>query len=173
MNFKAFLASASLALLAALPGRAQQTSLLEHMVGHWVLQGIVHGLETTHDVDMDWVVNREYLRIHEVSRERNPAGGPVYEALVFIGRDVKPDEYVCLWLDSTGDTGLAQPILGHARRSGNTLPFLFKFKEGELFHTTFALGGDGTWAWLMDDEQDGKLSPFARLKLTRKPAPAP
>jgi len=65
----------------------QQLSLLDRMVGHWVLKGVVHGLETTHDVDMDWVLNHEYLRIHEVSRERNGEGLPVYEAYVTLGRD--------------------------------------------------------------------------------------
>jgi hypothetical protein len=37
---------------------------------------------TTHDVDVDWVLKREYFRIHEVSRDKDAGGGPTYEARI-------------------------------------------------------------------------------------------
>jgi hypothetical protein len=41
--------------------------------------------------------------------------------------------------------------------------------DGNVFHTTFVYDSDAdTWQWLMDSEENGKLQPFARVKLTRK-----
>ena len=65
-----------LALLAmvSLPALAQQVAgpdpLLDRMTGHWVLQGMIAGRETTHDVEVEWVLGHEYLRLHEISREK-------------------------------------------------------------------------------------------------------
>src|SRR5580658_7706282 len=58
-------------------------SLLNHMIGKWVLQGQIDGKETSHDIDAEWVLNHEYVRLHELSRERNANGEPAYEAIVF------------------------------------------------------------------------------------------
>jgi hypothetical protein len=52
---------------------------LSRLVGHWVLAGRIAGKETTHDVDGEWVLNHLYVRIHEVSREKDPKGQPAYE----------------------------------------------------------------------------------------------
>lgn len=54
------------------------------MTGHWVLTGTIGKAQTTHDVDVDWVLNRQYIRIHEVSREKDAGGGPAYEAWIYL-----------------------------------------------------------------------------------------
>jgi hypothetical protein len=49
------------------------------------------------------------------------------------------------------------------------LPFIFDTGEGGIFHTTFVYNRDNdTWQWLMDMENDGKRTPFARVTLTRQ-----
>jgi len=64
---------------------------------------------------------------------------------------------------------LSAKAMGHGKRSGETLPLLFKASDTETFHTTFAYSAaTDAWQWLMDDEVGGKSTPFARLKLTRK-----
>jgi len=50
--------------------------LLDHLTGTWVLQGTIMGKETTHDVAAEWVLGHQYVRIHEVSREKNSQGLP-------------------------------------------------------------------------------------------------
>jgi hypothetical protein len=40
--------------------------------------------ETTRDIVGEWVLNHQYFRIHEVSREVRPNGQPGYEADFFI-----------------------------------------------------------------------------------------
>ncbi|HEX9105800.1 MAG TPA: hypothetical protein VF832_01195, partial [Longimicrobiales bacterium] len=80
---------AGLALPAAAqqPSSARPDSLLEHMAGRWVLSGTIDRQQATHDVVAEWVLGHEYLRLSEVSRERAAAGGPAYEAIVFLGID--------------------------------------------------------------------------------------
>jgi hypothetical protein len=139
------------------------------MIGKWVLLGTIEGKETTHDIDTEWVLGHQYVRLHEVSREKNAQGQAEYEAIVFIGWDQPSSQYACLWLDSTGGGGLTAPAIGHAKRSGDEIAFLFKSADGSIFHTTFAYSkGTDSWQWLMDGEEGGKLQPFARVKLTRK-----
>jgi hypothetical protein len=162
-----------LVILTALPLRAQQTafedSLLDRMTGNWLMQGTIEGKETTHDVVVEWVLGHEYLRIREVSHEKNTAGEAMYEAIVFIGWDRPSGKYACLWLDNTGGGGLSAQAVGYAKRRGDEIPFLFKGSDGSLFHTTFVYQrGTDAWQWLMDCEEKGKLEPFSRVKLTRK-----
>ena len=78
-------------------------------------------------------------------------------------------EYRCLWLDSTGGGGLSAPI-APGKRGNDEIAFLFRDKDKDSgVHTTFVYSkGADTWSWLIDNEHGGKLTPFARLKLTRK-----
>jgi hypothetical protein len=163
----------ALLILASSAAPAQQSKfqdpLLDHLIGKWVLQGTIDGKETTHDIVAEWVLDHEYVRLYEVSREKDARGQAAYEAIVFIGWDESSSQYVCLWLDSTGGGGLSDPTIGRAKRSGDEIAFLFKAKGGSVFHTTFAYSrSSDTWQWLMDGEEGGKLEPFARVRLTRK-----
>ena len=160
-------------LLASLPASAQPTAfqdpLLDSLVGKWVLQGVIARRETTHDITAEWVLSHEYVRLHEVSREKDAKGQPAYEAIVFIGWDQPSASYACLWLDSTGGGGLSAHAIGHGKRNGDEIAFLFKDEDGSLFHTTFAYRRDAdTWQWLMDNEDGGKLQPFARVALRKE-----
>jgi hypothetical protein len=159
--------------LLSLAGSSQQGAfedfLLDRLIGTWVLQGTIGGQKTTHDVVAEWILGHEYVQLHEVSNETGATGKPAYEAIVFIGWDQALGQYACLWLDSTGGGGLNGQAIGHARRAGSEIAFLFKGQDGSLFHTTFAYDKPSdTWQWLMDGEERGKLQPFARVKLTRK-----
>jgi hypothetical protein len=169
----------SLAILALLfmtffPASAQEPThkdpLLDHLTGSWILQGTIGGHETTHDIDSEWVLNHEYLRFHEISREKNAQGRPAYEAIVFIEWDESLNEYECLWLDSTGGGGLSNPI-AQGKRGTDEITFLFKDKDDKSggVHTTFVYRKDtDSWNWLIDNESGGKLTSFARVRLTRK-----
>ena len=162
-----------LVILISLPMSAQQTtfqdSLLDHMIGKWVLQGTIAGKETTHDVIAKWVLGHQYLQFHETSREMNSIGKAEYEAIVTIGWDQPSSRYACLWLDVTGGGGLSAQAIGHAKRSRDKMAFLFKGSDDSIFHTTFVYTrATDTWQWLMDNEEKGKLQPFARVKLRRK-----
>jgi hypothetical protein len=53
--------------------------------------GTIGKKPATHDVDVDWVLKREYIRIHEVSRDPD-AGGVGYEAWIYLVCDAKCSE---------------------------------------------------------------------------------
>ena len=143
--------------------------LLERLNGSWILQGTIAGHETTHDIESDWVLSDEYLRLHETSREKNAQGQSAHEAIVFIEWDESSNEYRCLWLDSTGGGGLFAPI-APGKRGNDEIEFLFRDKDKDSgVHTTFVYSkGADTWNWLIDNEHGGRLTSFARVKLTRK-----
>jgi hypothetical protein len=144
-----------------------QDPLLDRLAGNWILRGTIAGRETTHDIESEWVLRHEYLRFHETSREKNAQGQPAYEAIVFIEWDEASKEYRCLWLDSTGSGGLSAPI-ARGKRGDDEIVFLFKDKDSAV-HTTFAYSkGADSWSWVIDNDNGGKPTPFARVRLTRK-----
>jgi hypothetical protein len=159
------LAALSSAVLAHGQQPMLHDTLLDHFLGHWVLEGTIAKKQTTHDVDAEWVIGHQYLRIHEVSREHNAQGEPVYEATVHIGWNQDSAEYGCIWLDTYG--GLAALSVGKAKRNGDQIAFLFQDKD-DIFHTMFVYHAVGdSWEWNLDSEAEGKLRPFARVTLTR------
>jgi hypothetical protein len=171
---KTNLAILALLIMASFSVSAQQLTqkdlLLDHLTGSWILQGTIAGRETTHDIESEWVLGHEYLRLHETSREKNVQGQPTYEAIVFIEWEESSSEYRCLWLDSTGGGGLSAPI-AQGKRGNDEIAFLFRDKDQKDsgVRTTFAYSkGSDTWSWLIDNESGGKITPFARVKLTRK-----
>ena len=170
---KANLAILVLLLMTSFSASAQQPTrkdpVLDRLTGSWILQGTIGGHETTHDIEAEWVLNHEYLRLHETSREKHVQGQPAYEAIIFIEWDELSNEYRCLWLDSTGGGGLFAPI-APGKRGNDEIAFLFRDKDKDSgVHTTFVYNkGADTWNWLIDNEHGGKLTSFARVKLTRK-----
>jgi len=163
--FAAWLAVTTSAVFAQQP--AFFDPLLDRFAGNWVLQGTIAGKTTTHGVAAEWVPGHQYLRFHEISREKNDKGQAQYEANVYIGW-IQPDgEYGCAWLDTWG--GVTAQSLARARREGDSIPFVFKDKDGSLFRTTFICDrGADSWEWRMDAEQNGTTKPFTRVKLVRK-----
>jgi len=157
-------------LMAAAPASAQQPTLhddlLDRLAGRWTLSGTIAGRETTHEVDAEWTMNHQFLRVHEVSRERDADGRPQYQAPAFIGWHDARKQYVCYWLDAFGG-GFAGTAF--AEQQPNQLPFVFRDDKGApSFHTTFLFdAATDAWQWQMDNEQAGSRKPFARLRLTR------
>ena len=145
---------------------AVHDQLLDHMTGNWVLQGTIMGQENTHDISAEWVLGHQFVRIHEVAREKNAQGLPDYEAMVFVGWDQPTGDYVCAWIDTYG--GRTPATFGRGKRDGNEIHFQFKDKTG-VFHTRFIYHQEtSNWEWQMDSEEKGVTKPFARVKLTRK-----
>lgn len=142
--------------------------LLDHLAGNWVLQGTIANKPTTHDVQATWVLNREYLQLHEVSREKNASGAPAYEAIVYISWDAKTQEYICMWLDSTAGGGLSAEGLAHGKLADDSIPFIFTTSPTDQIHTTFSYDkAADTWQWLIDNVENKRTQRFATVTLTR------
>jgi hypothetical protein len=175
MNGRRLLVAFAFTALFATVGLAQiQTAnapeaLMDKMTGRWVMIGTIAKKQTIHDVDVDWVLKREYIRIHEVSRDRDASGNNGYEAWIYLVWDAQRSEYAIMWLDNTAATNFAAEGIGHAKPDGDRIPFIFKDAEGSGVQTTFAYDrAKDTWSWTVDNlDKSGKSSSFAKVKLTR------
>ncbi len=156
------------ALPAQEPAKSAAVALMDKMTGQWVMTGTISNKATTDDVDVEWVLNRQYIRIHEVSRDKSADGG--YEAWVYLVWDVKKGEFAVLWLDNTAATHFEPEGIGHAKPDGDRIPIVIKNADGTAIHTTFAYDrATDRWTWAIDNvDTSGKASPFARLTLARK-----
>jgi hypothetical protein len=158
--------------VAARPATAQALhpdSLFDRLVGRWVLRGTIARRPTTHDVTFTWMLGREYVQMHEISRERAANGTPAYEAVVLFGRDPKTGEYGVLWMDNTAASAFDPAGTGRGFLAGDSIPFLFNYSATDRFHTTFVYDrAADSWQWHMDNDSAGVRKPFARLTLTRR-----
>lgn len=159
-------------LVLASPLSAQSISpdsVLPSLAGRWVLRGTIARQPTVHDVTFTWMLNRGYLQMHEISRERTVAGTPAYEAVVLFTRDPKTGEFACLWLDNTGVSAFEDAGIGRGSLAGDSIPFVFKYSATTGFHTTFVYDrARNAWQWHMDNDSAGVRRPFARVTLTRR-----
>src|ERR1019366_7075731 len=113
---------------ARLPAQALPAdSLFDRLIGHWVLRGTIARQSTTHEVTFDWMLGREYVRMHEVSRERAANGTPDYQAVVLFGRDPRSGEYACLWLDNTAASAFDPQGTGRGSGAGDSRLFMFLY----------------------------------------------
>ncbi len=164
------LSAACLAQPAA-PTNADATALLDKLAGHWVLSGRLGSKQTTHDVDAEWILKREYLRLHEVSREKDANGAPAYEAFIFFEWDPKAGQYNCLWLDNTEGGGLSVPIV-HGKKIGDSISLIFGTPPSDGIHTVFRYDAAAdAWALTIDNIVEGKEKRFGDVRLTRGVSP--
>jgi hypothetical protein len=155
---------------AALFGQAlHPDSLFPRLVGRWVLRGTIARQQTVHDVTFDWLLGREYVQMHEASRERATNGTPAYEAVVLFGRDPKTGAYACVWMDNTAAAAFPPEGTGRGSVAGDSISFLFQYTATTSFHTTFLYDrSKDSWQWRMDNDSSGVRRPFARVTLTRQ-----
>lgn len=144
-------------------------SLFPRLIGQWVLRGTIARQETVHDVTFEWMLGREYVQMHEVSRKRKADGTPAYEAVVLFGRDPGTGAYAALWMDNTAAAAFPQEGTGRGSVAGDSIPFLFTEAGKPSFQTTFVYRrAKDLWEWHMDNDSAGVRKPFARVTLTRR-----
>jgi hypothetical protein len=107
------------------PQRTFQDELLDKMAGRWKLAGTVRGQSTEHLVEARWVLNHQFLQIHEKGTAAPKTAGPAYEANVMIGYDNTSERYVAHWIDIFG--GRFSETLGYGTRSGDQIEFVFEY----------------------------------------------
>jgi hypothetical protein len=159
--------------MAPAPSGAQTTAewrddLVDHMTGTWETKGQIMGRDAHHEIQAEWVLNHQFLRIHEKTDAGAPASEQRYEAIWYLGYDTVSARYVLHLLDAFG--ARYSETLGYGTRDGNTIRFVFEYPDGP-FHTTFRWSPEKeTWQWLMEQkDKDGKWTNFGDLKLTKEP----
>jgi hypothetical protein len=144
--------------------------LMDRMAGKWVMTGTIGKDKFTHDVYVDRILKRQYLRIHEVAREKDADGDPAYEAWIHIAWDKGNSEYVVMWLDNTAITNFAPEGVGHGKPDGDQIRFIWKSLDGTGIHNTFVYDRSrDKWFWTIDNiDTAGSPSRFASSELKRK-----
>ena len=144
-----------------------QSALMDHLTGHWVLEGTLAKKQTVHDVTAEWVLGHHYVRVHEISREKKPDGTPQYEAMIFVAWNEEPKRYSCGWLDVFG--GLTTASVAFAPPSQSELAFVFKDEKGNVWFTNTWVydAKSDTWEWTLDNVKDGKHTTFGHVTLKR------
>ncbi len=71
-----------------------QDGLVDHLSGTWKVEGQVLGRDAHHEVQADWVLNHQFLRIHEITASTAPKTERPYEATWFLGYDPISEKYV-------------------------------------------------------------------------------
>jgi hypothetical protein len=162
-----------IAALAPTPAVAQappewKDELIDHMIGNWTLTGQVMGRDAHHDVRAEWVLNHQFLRIHERTAAGAHASERRYEAIWFLGYDAVSERYVLHLLDVFG--ARYSETLGYGSRDGDSIRFVFEYPDGP-FHTTYRWSPQtAVWQWLLEQkDKDGKWTNFADFKLARTP----
>jgi hypothetical protein len=140
--------------------------LADHMIGKWKLEGQVMGRDAHHEVEAEWVLNHQLVRIHEKTEASAPGSEKRYEAIWFLGYDAISERYVLHLLDVFG--GRFSETLGYGTRDANTIRFVFEYPDGP-FHTTYQWSPEkDTWQRLMTQkDKEGKWTTFASLKLSK------
>ncbi len=150
------------------PKHTFQDPLLEMLLGNWKLTGKVMNRSAEHTIQAEWVLNHQFLRIHEKDETPAKDGNVPYEAIIMVGYDNTSDRYVAHWMDVYG--GRFSETLGYGTRVENEVRFVFEYPDGP-FHTTFRWKPDTRqWEWLMTTkDKTGHWIEFADLTLARSP----
>ena len=101
--------------------------LVDDLAGTWKLEGRVLGRAAHHDVQAEWVLNHQFLRIHEKTAATAPPAENRYEAIWFLGYDAISERYVLHLLDVFG--GRYSEALGYGTRDGNAIRFVFELSR--------------------------------------------
>ena len=128
------------------PTQIFRDEFLDRLAGKWRLRGTLGGEPVDHSVQVDWVLNHQFLRLHEKAGAPSKSG-LLYEAVGFISRDNTSDRYVMHWIDVFG--GRWSETLGYGRREGNGIEFVFEYPDGP-FRSSFRWDPDAkSWHWLL------------------------
>ncbi len=136
--------------------------LLDSLIGRWNISREIRGKQERSTLDVEWVLQHQFLELHM----NDAAEPPQYEALVLIGEDRADGRYVSYWCDSFGGKLSA---VGHGKRSGDAIEFVFDDPEGPFYNTFTRDPAKGIWTFLMEGQgKDGKRRFFARDTLSRR-----
>jgi hypothetical protein len=157
------------AATSEIPRNVFRDALLDKMVGQWKLTGQFEGQPMNHAVEVEWVLNHQFLRIHEKDANAAKLGDVPYEAMVFVGYEASNKRYVAHWIDVFGG-GAA--IMGYGQLEGSAIKFLFDY-PGQPWLTTFRwLPESGSWKWLMSAKnKEGKWMETANMNLSPLKSP--
>jgi hypothetical protein len=140
--------------------------LLNHLVGKWTVSGIVHGapFQNLH-LEAKWIMNHQYLQIHEQGTDTVPWLKMPWEATFLIGYNHTNKRYIFYEFTIRG---VDEPYEGfsYGSRSGNELKIASKVNPKEIINQRFIWEpASGSWHIETRLEKAGKEgAPYLDLK---------
>jgi hypothetical protein len=150
---------------SAIPKQVLNDDLLAKMEGKWRMSGKFEGQAVNHSVEVRWVLNHQFLQIHEKDINSPKENDVPYDALVYVGYAPSSRRYVAHWLDVFGG---GSETLGYGKRTGSAIEFDFEY-PGRPWLTTFRWNAaSNTWQWLMRTKtKQGQWQETADMTLAR------
>src|SRR5882724_341574 len=111
--------------------------LLNNFVGKWTVSGIVLGAPFKNlKLEAQWIMNHQYLQIHEIGTDTIPWFKRPWEAMFLIGYNQNDKRYVFYEFTIRG---VAEPYEGfsYATRSGNQFKISSKMRSDEIIKQYF------------------------------------
>jgi hypothetical protein len=93
--------------------------LLDHLVGKWRVTGTAFGKPTKETLEAEWVIDHQYLHIHEKSEQNIPEIDGPFETEFFIGFNRNSKRYVVHEMNVCG-TAMCEGFY-YATRTGNEI----------------------------------------------------
>jgi hypothetical protein len=135
---------------------------LDALQGPWVMVGTLGGKPVRYSAEGQRILQGGFLKLHMIDAGLPPR----YEADVFIGFDVKANDYIAHWLDRFGAAGAR--VVARGERHGQRLVLIFPYADGN-FRDTFTWQPDSkSWSLLLESQgSSGSWSTFASYSLVR------
>ena len=143
--------------------------LFDHLVGNWHVTGVAHELNFTSEVEVNWVLNHQFLLFHLRSNEVIPWWGVEMEYFEYIGYNHYKQRYTMHGMSIEGDEDISEGF-GYGSRNGND------FRTSQKFGTDTAVVQHMIWqpetkTWRIQsrleiNNKEGDV--FLEMKLTIK-----
>jgi hypothetical protein len=145
--------------------RPLDDEFLDRLVGKWVATGTSHELPVPQTIQVDWVLNHQFVRIDEKTTENRPGWNIPYEALHFIGYDPVQKRYVLHVLNVLGASG---PPVAYGERKNNEIKFEARTGQRNVDMRLSWRPESGTWRCVWGSQPvGGDWQSITDLVLTR------
>lgn len=146
------------------PNAIFQDDLLDRLVGKWKVTGTVHGSPSTQTLDAEWVLNHQFLRIHQKSAESVAGTNVPYEGVFFIGYDDESNRYIAHLMNVFG--GRDSETLGYGQRNVNEIKLVFTSLDATVASSFTWKPKSGVWD-LVSTLESPKVEPILELRAIR------
>jgi hypothetical protein len=145
--------------------RALEDDFLDRLIGKWVVTGTTHDLPVPQSMQIDWVLNHQFVRIDQKMTENRPGWNIPYEALHFIGYDRLQKRYVLHALTVAGVSG---PSVAYGSLQGDVMKFEAKDGQRSVDMQLIWRAESGTWRFVWGSQPTGgEWQAVTDLVLTR------
>ena len=132
--------------------RPLEDEFLDRLIGRWVATGTTHNLPMPQTIQVDWVLNHQFVRIDQKTTGNWPGWNIPYEALHFIGYDRAQKRYVIHALNVMGVSG---PPVVYGERRGNEIKFEASDGQRNVDLRLIWRAESGTWRCVWGSQSAG------------------